>query len=312
MASRSSKQYVPPKNRAADDEGSESSSGESAGRAMWSGSISFGLVQIPVKMRPAERGKELSFHQLDKHDHSRIRYERVNAKTGKKVEWGDIVKGYEVSRGSYVVVDPEDFERASPEATHTIDIQAFVQRSEIPIEYFERPYYLVPERNGARAYAVLREALSGKELVAITRVVLRTKQHLAAIMPEGDALVLVLMRFESEIVPVSSVESELPKKAKASPQEMKLAEQLVETLTAAWDPSQYVDTYTRELKAALEQKAETGTISVPEGGGVAAPSKVMDLLSLLQQSVAANGKTKAPSSPGVKRAKSKHTKDHAA
>ena len=145
--------------KAKTEDGPAGEGASTSGRAMWSGSISFGLVQIPVKMRPAERTKELSFHQLDKNDHSRIRYERVNASTGKKVEWNDIVKGYEVSRGNYVIVEDEDFDRASPEATHTIDIQAFVQRSEIPIEYYERPYFLLPERNGVRAYAVLRDAL---------------------------------------------------------------------------------------------------------------------------------------------------------
>jgi DNA end-binding protein Ku len=161
---------------------------------------------------------------------------------------------------------------------------------------------------------VLRDALGGKGLVAITRVVLRTKQHLAAIMPEGDALLLVLMRFENEIVPVSSVKSELPRPAKASPQELKLAEQLVKTLTAAWDPSQYVDTYTRELKAALEEKAETGTIPAPEAPIEVGAARVMDLLTLLKESVAANGKTKsAPGKPGVKRAGGKkHSKEHAA
>ena len=238
-------------------------------------------------MRPAERTEVLAFHQLDKHDNARIRYERVNAKTGKKVEWGDIVKGYEISRGEYVIVDNEDLVRVSPEATHTIDIQSFVKRDEIPVEFFERPYYLVPERNGVRPYAVLRDALHGKGLVAIALVVMRTKQHLCAIMPDGDALVLMLMRFESELVPLSSVQAELPRTAKPSPQELKLAEQLVSTLAATWDPSQYVDTYSRDLAKALSQKAKTGTIAAPDTAGEKpANGKILDLVSLLQQSVA--------------------------
>lgn len=263
---------------------------EPRGRALWTGSVSFGLVQIPVRMLPAERSKELSFHQLDKRDHARVHYERVNEKTGKKVAWGDIVKGYEVSRGNYVIVDDADFEKANVEATHTIDIQSFVQGADIPVEHFERPYYLVPERNGQRAYAVLRDALAGKGLVAIALVVIRTKQHLAAILPEKDALVLVLMRFATELVAPSSIASSLPRATKATPQEVKLAEQLVETLTTGWDPSQYVDTYTRDLLAALKEKAEKGTISAPEGARAAAPSGVLDLVSLLRQSVAKTAK----------------------
>jgi DNA end-binding protein Ku len=296
----------------------ESSAG---GRSLWSGSISFGLVQIPVKMRTAERVKELAFHQLDKRDHARIHYERVNAKTGKKVEWNDIVKGYEMSRGAYVVVDDKDLERANIEATHTIDIQDFVKRSEIPVEFFERPYYLVPERNGKRAYGVLRDALAGKGLVAIALVVIRTKQHLAAIMPDGDALVLVLMRFESEMVPLSSVAKELPRETKASPQERKLADQLVEALTAKWNASKYVDTYTRDLLAALKEKAETGTIAAPDTGARATTTaQMLDLVSLLQESVArsANVAAGAHKAPRVKRGSGsagrhrKKDKEHAA
>jgi DNA end-binding protein Ku len=263
--------------------------GEGAGssRALWSGSIAFGLVQIPVRIQVAERSKQLSFHQLDKHDKARIHYQRVNERTGKPVAWGDIVKGYEISRGNYVIMDDADFEKANIEATHTIDIQDFVDRSEIPVAYFEKPYFLVPERNGKHAYGILRDALAEKGLVAIALVVIRTRQRLCAVMPEGDGLELVLMRFQNELVPVKQIEGQLPHETKASAKEKELAEELVAKLTSSFDPSKYEDTYTRDLLAAIEEKAEKGSITALEPSGGQAPARVVDLVSLLQKSVAA-------------------------
>jgi DNA end-binding protein Ku len=262
---------------------------------LWSGSIAFGLVQIPVRIQVAERGRELSFHQLDKRDHARIHYERVNERTGKRVAWEDIVKGYEISRGNYVVMDDADFEKANVEATHTIDIQDFVDRSEIPIAYFERPYFLVPERNGKHAYGILRDALAEKGLVAIALVVIRTRQRLCAVMPEGDGLELVLMRFQNELVPVSRIQAELPGATKATAKEKELAEELVEKLTAKFDPSKYEDTYTHDLLAAIEEKAEKGAITaLGPAEGERAPARVVDLVSLLQKSVAATAGAGGP------------------
>jgi DNA end-binding protein Ku len=273
--------------RAAKEDDAEDEDGT---RAIWTGSIAFGLVQIGVRLRTAERSKQLSFHQLDKRDHSRIRYERVNEGTKKRVAWTDIVKGYEVSPGKLVVVDDEDFEKANVEATHTIDIQDFVVASEIAVEHFERPYYLVPEKNGKRAYAVLRDVLAKKGLVAIALVVIRTRQRLCAILPQGDALVLVIMRFGDEIVPLSSVQSALPTETKVTPKELALAEQLVDSLTTKWNPAHYEDTYTRDLLAAIEEKSEKGTVSGrPDVHRGRSRGNVVDLVALLQKSVARSG-----------------------
>jgi DNA end-binding protein Ku len=286
------------------DDAADSPGGSS--RALWSGSIAFGLVQIPVRIQVAERSKQLSFHQLDKHDKARIHYERVNERTGKPVAWGDIVKGYEISRGNFVIVDDADFEKANIEATHTIDIQDFVDRSEIPVAYFEKPYFLVPERNGKHAYGILRDALAEKGLVAIALVVIRTRQRLCAIMPEGDGLELVIMRFENELVPVSQIEGQLPHETKATPKEKELAEELVEKLTSKFDPSKYEDTYTRDLLAAIEEKAEKGSITALEPAQGKAPARVVDLVSLLQKSVAATASGAAgeakKAKPGVRSA----------
>jgi DNA end-binding protein Ku len=282
-------------------------------RAIWKGAISFGLVQIRVGLHAAEHTEELSLTLLDKRNFSPIGYERVNRKTGRKVEWKDVVKGYEYSKGEYVVLDKADFEAANVEATQTIDIQQFVEQESIDVLYYERPYFLAPEKNSRKAYALLRATLERTKMLAIAKVVIRTRQHLAAMLPWGDALALVLMRFPHELRDAS--ELDLPngnlKKLGVSPQELKMAQALVDGMTGKWEPERYRDEYRDDLLQLIDEKAERGELNTlatetPRRKKPAAGAQVIDLMDLLKQSLekkpakrakasrAKNGKAKGP------------------
>ncbi len=269
---------------------------ETTGRALWKGALSFGLVQIPVGMYSAEKPNELAFHQLDKHDDAPIGYDRVNKRTGKKVAYEDIVKGYELRKGSYVLVTDDDFKKANVAASQTIDIEDFVDAASIEPAYFERPYHLLPDGKTAKAYSVLRDAMAKKNLVAIALVVIRTRQHLCAVVPRGHLLELDLLRFHHELRPAPARSATLASKATA--REVELAEQLIEKMVTKWTPEKYKDSYRDDLLRALREKAKTGVLeprNVPEKTSANAGT---DLLSLLQASVkhgAKNGaKKKAP------------------
>jgi DNA end-binding protein Ku len=268
-------------------------------RAIWKGTIGFGLVQIPVGLYSAEAEEKLSFHQLDKRDLSPIGYERINKTTGKPVEWDDIVKGYEYEDGRYVVLGDADFKAANVEATQSIDITDVVDARDIPPMYFERPYYIAPTKAGRKAYALLREVLSRAERVGIAKVVIRTRQHLAAVVPMDSALALVLLRFEDELRDPSRLE--LPDtKLKAlgvTPKELEMAEKLVEGMVSEWDPSKYRDDYREDLLALIEKKAKSGKldeIKEPSDDKRASrqSAKVIDLMSLLKKSVEGSRKSK--------------------
>jgi DNA end-binding protein Ku len=258
-----------------------------ASRALWSGTLGFGLVQIPVRLLTAESHEDLSFHQLDSRDLARIRYERVNEQTGQKVDWKNIVKGYEMPDGRYVVVEDEDFEKANVEATRSIDIQDFVERGQISPMYFERPYVLVPDRGAAKAYAILRNAMEKKGYVAVGRVVIRARQHLCAILPIDNTLVLEILRFEEDLKPLAKNAPNLPKgaaTAAATKKETALAERLLDSLRTEWDPSKYEDTYRHDLLRAIESKARTGKLPASRRAPPAA-SNVTDLAALLEKSL---------------------------
>lgn len=266
--------------------GEEDNGGEGRGaHALWSGAISFGLVRIPVRLVAAASGHSLSFHQVDRRDLARIRYERVNEHSGEKVAWDDIVKAYELPDGRLVIVDESDLAKAGAESARVIDIQDFVRRDEIPPAYFDRPYFVLPERGAAKAYRVLHDALVRKGYVAVALVVIRTRQHLAALMPQGEGLVLDLLRFPEDLKSFASLERELPVKSKVSDREAALAEQLVESLAGKWDPARYRDTYRDELLAAIERKADTGMLPPAATPARIPRHQVVDLVSLLQKSV---------------------------
>lgn len=269
-------------------------------RAIWKGAISFGLVHIPVELYPAESRKGLDLDMLDKRDFAPVGYKRYNKETGKEVDWDHIVKGYEYEKGQYVVVSDEDLKRANVEATQTIDILSFTNADEIPSIYFEQPYYLKPARGGAKVYVLLRETLKHAGKIGIAQVVIRTKQHVAALLPMDKVIVLNLLRYHDELR--SPDELELPdtqdKKAAVTDKEVKMALSLLADMTEAWHPEKYHDSYRDDVMALIEKKIEanqTHTITEPEAGEERAPSsaKVIDLMELLKKSIGSKDKTPA-------------------
>jgi len=265
-------------------------------RAIWKGAITFGLVNIPVELYPAEDRKSFKFSMLDKRDFSPVGYKRYSKGSGKEVEWGDIVKGYEYEKDQYVVLSDEDFRRANVKATQTIDIRAFVDAGEIPAEYYETPYYLAPGARGEKVYALLRETLKSTGRVAVAEVVIRTTQHLAAVLPSERALMMVTLRYADEIRPASGLE--LPaaglKAAGVTQKEVDLAKRLVDDMTESFDPTQFKDTYHEDLMARIEEKIEKGQtheITRADKDEERAPraTNVIDLADLLKQSLGKGG-----------------------
>jgi DNA end-binding protein Ku len=279
-------------------------------RAIWKGSIAFGLVQIPVELFVAEEPNELSFRQLDKHDFAPIGYDRINKRTGKKVAWNDIVRGFEWEKDEYVVLSDEELESANVEATHTIDIVSFVDAGEVDPIFFERPYYVAPTKNGAKAYALLRETLAKKGQVGIAKVVIRTRQHLAALMTKGDAMTLVQLRFAHELRPANDLP--LPPKMEklgVTAAEERMADMLVQGMHDDWKPERYKDTFRDDVLALVEKKAKAGEINsvakLPhETQAPLARANVVDLMEMLKRSLGEKGIAEPPASkkPGPKEA----------
>jgi DNA end-binding protein Ku len=269
--------------------------------ALWKGSISFGLVNIPVQLFPAvHTGKgTVHFRQLRKKDLAPIRYERVSSADDAVVPWSDIVKGYEYAKNKFVVLTAPELKAAAPEASKTIDILDFVKEASIDPRYFDTPYYFRPDRNGEKAYALLRDAIRESGLVGIAKFTLRQKEHLAGIKPMGDALMLEMMRFAHELVDVSDVAFPKAQRAKVTPQEMRMARQLIESLAAEWNPEKYTDDHYRHLTAMIQAKLKGKKISAAPEAARAEP-KVLDLMSRLKESLAQqpkSGARKAPARP---------------
>jgi DNA end-binding protein Ku len=260
-------------------------------RSIWKGAISFGLVYIPVQMYSAARSNTLELHFLDKRDFGPVGYQRVNKRSGKTVEWGDIVKGYEYKKGRYVALTEEDFKRANVKATQTIDIGRFVDAGAIPPEFFETPYYLEPAKGGAKVYALLREALKRSNKVAVATFVMHGKQHLASVYPHGKALVVGTLRFAEEVR--SPDELDLPasgeKAAGLSDKEIAMAEKLVTEMTDEWNPEEYEDTYRHDLMKRIEEKIrnkETHELTAAEKTREPRQSaQVIDLMDVLRKSL---------------------------
>jgi len=253
-------------------------------RAIWSGSISFGLVNVPVKLFGATSKKDVRFHQLHDADGARIQQKRVCSKDGEEVPLEHIVKGYEVSRDRYVLITPEELDSLDPKATRTIDIQDFVELDEIDPVYFDSTYYLVPERGASKAYRLLLEAMRESKKVAIARVVLRQKQHLVALRPLEDALSMSSMLYADEVVSTDQLE-DLPEDVEVSERELKMANQLIESLTSEWRPEQYRDDYRERVLELIEKKAAGQEIAVAAVEEEQAP--VVDLMAALEASLAA-------------------------
>ena len=270
----------------------------SAGRPIWKGSISFGLVNVPVTLHSLEKkSAEVTFKLLDSRNNSTVKYQRVNEKTGEEVPWDKIVKGYEYSDGNYVVLNDEDFEKVKVESTQTIEITDFVKREEIDDMYFDKPYILIPRKKSEKGYVLLREALQRSEKVGIAKVVIRTREYLAAVDPKEDALVLVLLRFANELKKIEDfpLPEENPSEYKISEKELKLAEQLIASMTDKWKPEQYRDEYRHALLEWIEAKAAKGDMSAVEHTEKrrTESTNVIDLAELLAKSMregAKNGK----------------------
>jgi DNA end-binding protein Ku len=261
-------------------------------RALWKGAISFGLVHIPVELYPAEDRRSFSFSMLDKRDFSPVGYKRYSKKSGKEVEWKDIIKGYEYEKGQYVVLSEEDFRRANIKASQTIDIAEFVDAREIPAQYFETPYYLVPTERGKKVYALFRDALAATGRVAVAQVVIRTAQHLAAVVPMGDVLVLETLRYADELRDTKGFDlpAEGAKGAAATAKEVALAKRLIDDMTTRWKPSAFRDTYHQDLMNRIHEKVkrgETHEITAPDANESPAPrsAQVIDLAALLRDSL---------------------------
>lgn len=258
--------------------------------AIWSGSINFGLVTIPVKLFTAVRANELSFNLLHKKDEGRIKYERVCSVDGKPVPWDEIVKGYEYEKGDYVLLTDDDFKKVNPEATQSVDILEFVELEKINPMFFDKPYYLEPTKQGRHAYALLREALAKAGKVAIARVVIRTKETIAAVKPDGHALVLELMHWADELVEQSDLD--FPSEIKLPEPEMKMAKMLIDSMSVdEFEPEKFTNRYHDELLAMIEARAAGKEMPAPKKAP--ARAKVVNLMDVLQQSLDESKKQRA-------------------
>ncbi|MGH8048034.1 MAG: Ku protein [Chthoniobacterales bacterium] len=252
-------------------------------RAIWNGAITFGLVNIPVSLYPATRREELKFRLLRGKDLSPVNYKRVAEVDGKEVAWPDLVKGYEYEKGKFVVLKDEDFARVDIEATQTVDILNFVAIEEVNPLLFYKPYYMEAAKGGDRAYVLLREALNETGKIAIAKVVIKTRQHLAAVKPQEQGLMLELMHFPDELLDAD--EFKAPKAKAPAKAEMTMARQLISSMSAKWRPEDYADEYRDAVEKMIEEKIEHGGRSAPKASKHAKPTNVIDLVSVLQQSI---------------------------
>ncbi|MES2965821.1 MAG: Ku protein [Bdellovibrionota bacterium] len=273
-------------------------------RGIWSGAISFGLINIPVQLMTAKQEEKISFRMLDKRDNAPIGYKQINKSTGKEVERKDIIKAYEYSRDQFVVVTEDDFKKANPKATQTIDIEDFVDLEDVDPLLFETPYYLVPGKNGEKGYVLLRKTLERTKKAAVCQFVLRKKQHLAVVLARGDYLVLEVLRFAHEIKEVKEarfLDDYDLEKVRISERELKMAEQLVDGMTGEWKPSQYKDTYYDDLMSLIEKKVKGGDVETPPDMEAEEKTNTNsdDLASLLQRSL--KGRKSASTASGKPR-----------
>jgi DNA end-binding protein Ku len=275
----------------------DDSSTRSTARVVWKGAISFGLVHIPVALYTATTSSGVDFDWLDKRTMEPVGYKRVNKKTGKEIASADIVKGVEVEDGHYVVLSADEIKAAFPKTTQTIEIETFIKASEIPFVYLERPYYLAPINRGEKVYALLREALIASGRVGVARVVISTKQHLAVLVPSGPALILNLLRWGGEIKSFEALKLP-PEGAKAAglkDAELKMAEKLIEEMSAPWDADDFRDSFKDEIMRLVKQKAEAGEVQSVEkvaSPGAAKPgAEIIDLTELLKRSLQGGGKS---------------------
>lgn len=258
-------------------------------RAIWSGAISFGLVTIPTKLYSGTQSNKLEFHLLREDDHCPIKFERVCRSDGKEVPFDNIVKGYEYEEGDYVVLSKEDFDKANVEKSSTIDIQDFVNESEVDSIFYEKPYFLAPDKNGEKSYALLRDALKTAKKVAVASFVMRSRENIGVIKPYGKLLVLNQLRYHDEIR--DSGKLDLPDEKKAGDKELKMALALIDQMTAKFKPEDYADSYIEDLKRIIETKQKG---KKPKAKGKKPQTaKVVDIMSQLKKSIEENKKSAA-------------------
>jgi DNA end-binding protein Ku len=271
---------------------------------VWKGSISFGLLNIPIALQTAETHEEIHFSMLDKKDFSHIKYIKTNAKTGREVPQDRIIKAYEYEKNQFVVMEDEDFKKANVKATQTIDIEEFVLLDEVDPLLFDKPYYVVPQKGSEKGYYLLRDALNRSRKVAVGKIVISTKQHLVLLMPIEEHLVLEILRFPHEIKPIDEVE--LPKtEVKFSSRELKMAQDLIASMTSKWNPKQYKDTYFDDLMARIEKKITAGkgkelTDEDQESIEIKPTENAVDLMPLLEQSLSSYRKKQTKKNSSAK------------
>jgi DNA end-binding protein Ku len=278
-------------------------------RAMWKGSLAFGLVNIPIELYSATRDHRPKFRLLHAKDEAPVRYERVCQSEGKPVGWADLVKGYEYSKGQFVVITKDDFKTAALEKTKTIDILDFVDPAEIDERYFETPYYLQPAKGADRAYALLREAIRESGQIGIAKVILRDAQHLAAVEAIGDAIVLTMMRFADELADLGDFR--FPKAEGIRPAEMKMARQLIDNLSAKWNPGKYTDEYRDNLMKVIQSKLKGRKPKLQERE-TPQSADVVDLMARLRASLEGKSGAKGAAAPRAKKKTTARKRSHAA
>ena len=287
-------------------------------RPIWTGTLSFGLLNVPVSLMSGERKVDLQFRMLDSRDRKPIRFERVNADTGEEVPWKDIVKAYEYDKGSYVVLEEDDIRSAAPESHEAVEVETFVDASTIDPRYYEKPYLLVPAKKAEKGYVLLRETLRKTGKVGIARVVVRTREYLCAVMPHGGGLVLMILRYPQELV--DPEDYKLPSGSlseyRINSKETTMAEQLIESMSGEWKPDEYHDEFRERLHTLLKKriKAKGGTTKVEEEPVPREDdaTNVVDFMSLLQKSLDAKKRTPAARKTPAKKATAKVAKPTAA
>lgn len=282
-------------------------------RPIWNGTLSFGLLNIPVSLMPGDRRTDLSFRMLDARNNAPIRYERINAETGEEVPWKEVVKAFEYDKGSYVVLENSDIKSAAPESHDAIEVENFVDADAVGPQFFEKPYVLVPPRKSEKGYVLLRETLQRTGKIGIARVVIRTRESLCAIMPRGDALLLIMMRYPQELIDVDeyAIPSGKSSEYRISPKELEMATQLIASMESEWTPGNYKDEFRARLHKVIEKriKAKGGTVAKAEEAPEiheGAATNVVDFMSLLQKSI--DAKNRSPAKPARKKAVAKAAK----
>jgi DNA end-binding protein Ku len=275
-------------------------------RPIWSGTLSFGLLNVPIRLMSGERHNDLHFRLLDQRDNKPVRYERVNAESGEEVPWKDIVKAFEYRKGNYVVLEESDIRGAASDAHEVVEIDTFIDAGEIGPSYFEKPYILVPAKKAEKGYVLLRETLKQTNRVGIARVVIRTREYLAAVMAQGNALVMNLLRYPADIVDAEDygLPGKDAKEYRITPKELDMAKSLIESMAGEWKPSDYRDEFREKLRKVIEKRLASKGVTTDIEDDHEAPedatTNVVDFMALLKKSIEGKKRTPAAKSGGAK------------